>query len=83
MRQINGKSPKKFNYFNKGRLAIIGKHAGVGKIGKFAIKGFIAWFLWLEVHLVYLPGIRNRLGVLFNWLKCYFTGEGASRNIQL
>ncbi|MEM9925157.1 MAG: NAD(P)/FAD-dependent oxidoreductase [Cyanobacteria bacterium P01_D01_bin.50] len=81
LRQINGESPKKFDYFNKGRLAIIGKHAGVGKIGKFAIKGFIPWFLWLEVHLVYLPGIRNRLGVLFNWLKCYFTGEGASRII--
>ena len=81
LRQIKGRSLKPFDYFNKGRLAIIGKHAGVGKIGKFAIKGFIAWFLWLEVHLLYLPGIRNRLGVLFNWLKYYFFGEGASRII--
>ena len=81
LRQIKGRSLKPFDYFNKGRLAIIGKHAGVGKIGKFAIKGFIAWFLWLEVHLLYLPGIRNRLGVLFNWLKYYLLGEGASRII--
>ncbi len=81
LRQMDGKLPKPFDYFNKGRLAIIGKHAGVGKIGKFALKGFIAWFLWLEVHLLYLPGIRNRLGVLFNWLKYYFCGEGASRII--
>jgi NADH dehydrogenase len=81
LRQMRGDSPKPFDYFNKGRLAIIGKHAGVGKIGKFAIKGFIAWFLWLEVHLLYLPGIRNRLGVLFNWLKYYFFGEGALRVI--
>ncbi|MEB3217421.1 MAG: NAD(P)/FAD-dependent oxidoreductase [Nostocales cyanobacterium 94392] len=81
LRQISGKIPKPFDYFNKGSLAIIGRHAGVGKIGKFAIKGFIAWFLWLEVHLVYLPGIRNRLGVLFNWLRYYFFGEGASRII--
>ncbi|MEL7242489.1 MAG: NAD(P)/FAD-dependent oxidoreductase [Cyanobacteria bacterium J06573_2] len=80
-RQMKGESPQHFDYFNKGRLAIIGKHAGIGKIGKFELKGFIAWFLWLEVHLVYLPGIRNRLGVLFNWLKCYFLGEGASRII--
>ncbi|AFY57973.1 NADH dehydrogenase, FAD-containing subunit [Rivularia sp. PCC 7116] len=79
--QMRGESPKSFNYFNKGRLAIIAKHAGVGKIGKFPIKGFIAWFLWLEVHLLYLPGIRNRLGVLFNWLKYYFFSEGASRII--
>ena len=81
LRQMHGESLKPFDYFNKGRLAIIGKHAGVGKIGKFAIKGFIAWFLWLEVHLLYLPGIRNRLGVLGNWLKNYFFGEGASRVI--
>lgn len=81
LRQMKGRSLKPFDYFNKGRLAIIGKHGGVGKIGKFAIKGFIPWFLWLEVHLVYLPGIRNRLGVLFNWLKYYFFDEGASRII--
>ncbi len=81
LRQMRGESLKPFDYFNKGRLAIIGKHAGVGKIGKFAIKGFIAWFLWLEVHLLYLPGIRNRLGVLGNWLKNYFFSEGASRVI--
>ncbi|MBV6625881.1 MAG: NAD(P)/FAD-dependent oxidoreductase [Rivularia sp. (in: Bacteria)] len=81
LRQIRGASPKSFSYFNKGRLAIIAKHAGVGKIGKFPIKGFVAWFLWLEVHLLYLPGIRNRLGVLFNWLKYYFFSEGATRII--
>ncbi len=81
LRQMRGESPKPFNYVNKGRLAIIGKHAGVGKIGKFTIKGFIAWFVWLEVHLVYLPGISNRLGVFSNWLKYYFFGEGAWRVI--
>ena len=81
LRQIKGKSPQNFDYFNKGRLAIIGKHAGIGKIGKLELKGFVAWFLWLEVHLLYLPGIRNRLGVFFNWLKYYLFGEGASRII--
>lgn len=81
LRQLVGKSPQTFAYYNKGRLAIIGRHAGVGKIGKFAFTGFLAWLMWLCVHLFYLPGIRNRIGVLFNWLKCYFEGEGASRII--
>ncbi|MDJ0693305.1 MAG: NAD(P)/FAD-dependent oxidoreductase [Mastigocoleus sp. MO_167.B18] len=79
LRQLIGKSPQQFAYYNKGRLAIIGRHGGVGKIGKFAFKGVLAWWMWLYVHLFYLPGIRNRMGVLFNWLKCYFEGEGASR----
>lgn len=81
LRQFIGKSPQVFKYHNKGRLAIIGCHGGVGKIGNFAFTGFLAWFMWLCVHLFYLPGIRNRLGVLFNWLKCYFEGEGALRII--
>ena len=81
LRQLIGKSPQVFEYYDKGRLAIIGRHGGVGKIGKFAFTGFLAWSMWLGVHLFYLPGIRNRVGVLFNWLKCYFEGEGASRII--
>ncbi len=81
IRELNGESPQDFQYHNKGRLAIIGRHAGVGKIGKFAFKGWLAWFLWLEVHWLYLPGIRNRLGVLFNWLKYYFWSEGTTRLI--
>ncbi len=81
LQQLIGKSPQAFQYHNKGNLAIIGRHAGVAKIGKFAFTGFMAWCMWLCVHLFYLPGIRNRIGVLFNWLKCYFEGEGASRII--
>lgn len=81
LRQLIGKSPQAFEYYDKGRLAIIGRHGGVCKIGKFAFTGFLAWSMWLGVHLFYLPGIRNRIGVLFNWLKCYFEGEGASRII--
>ncbi|MEM7726601.1 MAG: NAD(P)/FAD-dependent oxidoreductase [Cyanobacteria bacterium P01_A01_bin.45] len=81
IRQIKGKSPQNFKYFNKGRLAITGKHAGVGKIANFAFTGFLAWIMWLAVHLFYLPGIRNRLAVLFYWLKYYFSGDGANRLI--
>ncbi|MGB3402826.1 MAG: NAD(P)/FAD-dependent oxidoreductase [Microcoleaceae cyanobacterium] len=81
LKQIKGQSPQEFNYYDKGTLAIIGRHAGVGRIGKFAFTGWLAWFLWLEVHWFYLPGIRNRFGVLFNWLKCYLFGEGTNRLI--
>jgi len=81
LRQLRGQVTQPFEYNNKGRLAIIGRHAGVGEVGQFAFTGFLAWLLWLEVHLFYLPGIRNRLGVLFNWLKAYCFGEGTVRLI--
>lgn len=78
--QIHGKSPKPFSYFNKGRLAIIGCYCGVGKIGAFAFTGFLAWLMWLGVHLVYLPGYRSRLLVLLTWLHTYLWSD---RHVRL
>jgi NADH dehydrogenase len=78
---LRGLSPKPFSYFNKGRLAIIGRNAGVGQIGKLNFTSFLAWFLWLYVHLCYLPGIRNRIGVLINWIGHYFFGLRPARLI--
>ena len=80
-RQLLGKSPQPFRYFNKGRLAIIGGYGGVGKIGPFLLTGFLPWLMWLSVHLVYLPGFRNRLIVLLNWLHGYGRGDRPVRLI--
>ncbi|NER82636.1 MAG: NAD(P)/FAD-dependent oxidoreductase, partial [Leptolyngbya sp. SIO1D8] len=80
-RQLQGKAPQPFSYFNKGRLAIIGCYAGVGKIGPFLLTGFLPWFMWLSVHLVYLPGFRSRLLVLLSWLHAYGWRDRALRLI--
>jgi NADH:ubiquinone reductase (H+-translocating) len=80
-RQLRGKSPQPFRYFNKGRLAIIGCHAGVGQIQGLKFTGFLAWIMWLSVHLVYLPGYRNRLFVLLTWLQTYLLGDRVVRSI--
>ncbi|MEO1634157.1 MAG: NAD(P)/FAD-dependent oxidoreductase [Cyanobacteria bacterium J06631_9] len=80
-RQIKGKDPKPFSYFNKGRLAIVGGYGGVGKIGPVLLTGFLPWLMWLGVHLVYLPGFRSRLLVLLSWLHGYGLGDRAIRLI--
>ncbi|MBE9063888.1 NAD(P)/FAD-dependent oxidoreductase [cf. Phormidesmis sp. LEGE 11477] len=80
-RQIKGKDPQPFSYFNKGRLAIIGSYGGVGKIGPVLLTGFLPWLMWLGVHLVYLPGFRSRLLVLLSWLHSYGLGDRAIRLI--
>ncbi|MEM9220677.1 MAG: NAD(P)/FAD-dependent oxidoreductase [Cyanobacteria bacterium P01_F01_bin.150] len=80
-RQLHGKTPLPFKYLNKGRLAIIGCFSGVGKVGPVAFSGVLAWFMWLAVHLVYLPGFRNRLMILMSWLHAYGFGDRAVRQI--
>ncbi len=79
--QLQGKSPQPFKYFNKGRLAIIGRFSGVGKIGKFSFGGFLGWLMWLGVHVTYLPGFRNRLLVIISWFHTYLFRDRAVRQI--
>ncbi|MDJ0570403.1 MAG: NAD(P)/FAD-dependent oxidoreductase [Pleurocapsa sp. MO_192.B19] len=81
-RQLQELSPKPFNYFNKGTAAIIARNAGVAYLfGRIPLKGWLAWLLWLGIHLYYLPGLSKRLIVLKSWIKDYFTGERSIRPI--
>ncbi len=81
-RQLRGLSLKPFNYFNKGAAAIIARNAGVAYLfGRIPLKGWLAWLLWLGIHLYYLPGLSNRLTVLGSWIRDYLTGERNVRQI--
>jgi NADH dehydrogenase len=67
-----------FAYNDKGELATIGRARAVGTIRGIPVTGFVAWVLWLGVHLVYLVGAQNRVLVLLRWGFAYFTrGRGA------
>jgi NADH dehydrogenase len=74
-RQMQGRDPKPFHYFNKGRLAIIGCRSGVGQVGPISLTGWLPWLMWLAVHWVYLPGIRNRVFIFLGWLQNYVMGD--------
>lgn len=80
-KQILGKRVKPFSYFNKGRLAIIGCYSGIGQVAGIKLRGFIPWFLWLAVHVVYFPDWRNRLMIFLTWLHNYLIGDRPSRLI--
>ena len=81
-RQLKGKTPKAFNYFNKGRAAIIARNAGVILLlGKIPLGGILGWLMWLGIHLYYLPGLSNRFKVLAAWLKDYSLRDRSVRQV--
>jgi NADH dehydrogenase len=80
-RSLDGAPLATFVYRNPGSLATIGRHAAVAQIGRFAFTGFVAWLLWLAVHIAQLIGFRNKLLVLVEWGWEYFTFERAVRLI--
>jgi NADH:ubiquinone reductase (H+-translocating) len=60
-----------FKYFDKGSLATIGRAAAVAEIAGLKLRGFVAWFVWVFVHILYLIGFRNRILVLVQWAWAY------------
>lgn len=79
---IEGKPLKKFVYKDLGSMAVIGRNAAVAYLfNRWKFTGFIAWFMWLGVHLIRLIGFRNRLVVLMNWAWNYLFYNRAIRLI--
>jgi len=80
-RMLAGKPLTTFRFRDPGTLATIGRNAAVAYIHGFAFKGFIAWVVWLVVHLIQIIGFRNKLLVLVNWAWDYFFYERGARLI--
>ncbi len=85
-RQIQNRQARRpttaFHYKDKGIMATIGRNAAVAEVA-FGPRtsGFVAWVMWLFLHLVLLIGFRNRLNVLINWMWNYFTYDRSARLI--
>jgi len=62
-----------FRYFDKGSLATIGHFRAVAQIGRVHLSGILAWLMWGFVHLFYLAGFGNRVGVVFAWMWSFIT----------
>lgn len=78
---IDGNVRKPFAYKDKGSMAIIGFNKAVADIGKLHFKGFVAWFVWIFIHLMSLIGYRNRAKTAYNWFWAYLTKDQPLRLI--
>ncbi|HEY5981963.1 MAG TPA: NAD(P)/FAD-dependent oxidoreductase [Anaerolineales bacterium] len=80
-RLVAGKELEKFHYKDPGLLATIGREAAVARIWGLSFSGFIAWMIWVGLHIYRLIGFRNRLLVLMNWAWDYIFYENQVRLI--
>ncbi len=62
-------------------MATIGRNKAIAQIGGWRFSGFIAWMLWLVIHVVSLIDFRSRIAVLSEWMWAYFTRERSARLI--
>jgi NADH dehydrogenase len=80
---LSGKPFTSFTYTDKGSMAIIGRTKAAADIPKprMHIKGFVAWVMWLFVHLLSLINYRNRIKTFYNWAVAFFTKDQSLRMI--
>ena len=81
-RRLRGGSPAgPFHYRDKGSMATVSRFQAVASVGPLRLSGFIAWLMWLAVHLVYIIGFKNRLTTLLHWTVS-FLGRGRSERVS-
>jgi NADH dehydrogenase len=80
-RRLRERSLAPFRYKDHGIMATIGRSAAVASLGTIKLSGYVAWILWLLVHLMELVKFQNRVLVLMQWGWSYFTRNRAARLI--
>lgn len=81
-KSILTKQPLKvFKYKNLGSMATVGRNKAVVELPKRRFGGFIAWILWMFVHLRSIFGIKNKWIIFINWVWNYFTYNSSLRLI--
>jgi NADH dehydrogenase len=68
VRRLRGEPPDEpFKYFDKGSMATISRFHAVASVGRIHLAGFLAWLMWLGVHVMYLIGFKNRVTTMLHW----------------
>ena len=61
-------------------MATISRFSAVVDLGKLKFEGFIAWLMWLALHLIYIVGFKSRITTVLHWLVS-FLGRGRSQRV--
>lgn len=81
VRLAGKKTLRTFSYKNMGNMATVGRHKAVVDLPFMSFGGYLAWYVWMFIHLMALVGFRNRFMVFMNWMWNYFTYDRALRLI--
>lgn len=80
-RMEEGLSLQPFVYHNKGSMATVGRNHAVVELKRLRFGGFLAWAVWLFIHLMSIVGVKNRLFIFADWMWSYFTYDPSLRII--
>ena len=82
LRVVRGEPTMPFRYRDRGNIATIGRNRAVAVIYGIKTSGFVAWAVWVFIHILTLIGYRNRFAVMAQWTYAYITHRRPARLIR-
>ncbi len=76
-----GHATQEYEYVDLGSMATIGTNKAVVDLPFLKFKGYIAWFVWMFLHLMLILGVKNKLIIFINWAWAYVTRNTSLRLI--
>ncbi|MFA6469039.1 MAG: FAD-dependent oxidoreductase [Bacteroidota bacterium] len=70
---------KPFIYHHKGMLAYIGSNRALADLPQVKGRGFSTWIFWRSAYLTKLVSWKNKVLVVFDWMKAFVFGRDSSR----
>ena len=69
---LRGEKTEPFVYETLGTLASLGDFQGVGRVMKWKVRGFIAWWVWRSYYLMQMPRFERKLRIVLDWTVALF-----------
>lgn len=70
---------KPFTYHHRGMLAYIGSNRALADLPQIKGGGFSTWIFWRSAYLTKLVSWKNKVLVVFDWIKTSIFGRDSSR----
>ncbi|MBS1558895.1 MAG: NAD(P)/FAD-dependent oxidoreductase [Bacteroidetes bacterium] len=78
---IQNKKTVEFEYTDLGSMATVGRNKAVVDFPFIHFKGYLAWLIWMFLHLMLILTVKNKLIILINWAWAYTTKDTSLRLI--
>ena len=78
---ILSKKTKEFEYKDLGSMATVGRNKAVVDLPFVHFKGYLAWLIWMFLHLMLILSVKNKLIIFINWAWTYMTKDSSLRLI--
>lgn len=76
-----GKPTKEFEYRDMGSMATVGTNKALVDLPGLHFRGYVAWLIWMFLHLMLILSVRNKLIIFINWAWAYITKDTSLRLI--